>query len=137
MAVLAFEPEERAQYGLLEMEEGDRVRRVVEWKYWRDFPPEKLSALRFCNAGVYAAKRSVLLRTMALLAERPHRVEKRLGGELVSFDEYFITDLVELMAGGGMRVGATVAGLEEVSGVDDPEALRNTQLRYARRSVGA
>jgi len=132
LVVLAFDPKDRAQYGMLEME-GSRVLRIVEWKYWRSFSSRRMSCLRFCNAGVYAAEREVLLRYLDRLAQQPHRVEKERGGRLVTIEEYFLTDLVELMSSDDLRVGVVLASEEEVSGVDTPEALRLVQARYARR----
>ena len=46
MALLAFAPRDRAQYGMLEVE-GDRVLRIVEWKYWKDYPPKDQERLKF------------------------------------------------------------------------------------------
>ncbi len=132
LALLAFEPRDKARYGVLEMD-GDRVLRVVEWKYWKDFPPGRQAELRYCNAGVYAAGRRVLLRYLDLLARRPHTVEKQWGSEIRTFDEYFITDLVELASGDGRAVGVVVAPETEVAGVDTPEALQRVQLEYARK----
>jgi bifunctional N-acetylglucosamine-1-phosphate-uridyltransferase/glucosamine-1-phosphate-acetyltransferase GlmU-like protein len=130
LAVLAFEPEDKAQYGVLEVE-GERVRRIVEWKYWRSYSSDRQAALRFCNAGVYAARRQPLLHYMGVLAENPHTVQKKWGDRLVAIEEYFITDLVEMMSEDKRSVGMVTAMEEEVAGVDTPEALKQAQSRYA------
>jgi bifunctional UDP-N-acetylglucosamine pyrophosphorylase / glucosamine-1-phosphate N-acetyltransferase len=130
LVVLASNPKDRGQYGMLEME-GDRVLRIVEWKYWRDFSAERQSGLRYCNAGVYAAKRTVLLEYMAKLAAQPHHVQKQRGDQWVTVEEYFLTDLVELMGANGLPVGVVEASEQEVVGVDTPEALRRVQDHYA------
>lgn len=129
LTVLAFDPQDKAQYGLLEFSEG-RVKRIVEWKYWQSYPPDRLENLRYCNAGVYAARRPVLLEYMKRLAENPHRVQKQWGERQVTIEEYFLTDLVELMSLDGFAVGVVLADQSEVSGVDTPEALRQVQLQY-------
>ena len=133
LSVLAFEPQDRGQYGMLEMD-GDQVLRIVEWKYWKDFSPEEAARLRTCNAGVYAARRSALLDCLDALASRPHRVNKVHDGRPVVIEEYFLTDIVELMLEAGLSVGTTLAAPEEVTGVDTPEALRIVQERFAARS---
>lgn len=129
LAVLAFEPRDRAQYGMLELD-GDRVARIVEWKYWHAYASDVQAGLRFCNAGVYAVQRPVLLEYMAHLANQPHRVRKQRGDEWVTVEEYFLTDLVELMSRDQLPIGWVLADEEEVIGVDTPEALQTVQMRY-------
>jgi bifunctional UDP-N-acetylglucosamine pyrophosphorylase / glucosamine-1-phosphate N-acetyltransferase len=135
LVILAFEPRNRAQYGMLEMD-GERVLRIVEWKYWRTYAPDRQAQLRFCNAGVYAARRSVLLHYLDRLAGQPHQVKKQRGDEWVIVEEYFLTDLVELMRGDGLSVGWNLAGEEEVTGVDTPEVLQTVQMRYREMLAG-
>lgn len=132
LVVLAFAPRDRAQYGMLEMD-GHRVLGIVEWKYWREYPPERRAALRFCNAGVYAARRDALLPYLERLASRPHTVRKQRGQEWVTLQEYFLTDLVEMMNEDGLNVGMVEAPESEVTGVDTPEALEQVQGEFARR----
>jgi bifunctional N-acetylglucosamine-1-phosphate-uridyltransferase/glucosamine-1-phosphate-acetyltransferase GlmU-like protein len=129
LAILAFQPRNRAQYGMLEMD-GERVLRIVEWKYWHTYSAEEQGGLKFCNAGVYAAKRSVLIDYLDHLAGHPHHVRKQQGDGWVDIEEYFLTDLVELMAGDGLSIGWVTVPEEEVTGVDTPEALREVQKRY-------
>lgn len=129
LVILAFEPRDKAQYGMLEMD-GERVLRIVEWKYWHTYAPDEQAGLRFCNAGVYAARRSVLLEYMVHLANQPHRVQKQRGDEWVIVEEYFLTDLVELMSRDQLEIGWVLAEEEEVTGVDTPEALQTVQMRY-------
>jgi bifunctional UDP-N-acetylglucosamine pyrophosphorylase / glucosamine-1-phosphate N-acetyltransferase len=133
--ILAFEPQDRAQYGMLETD-GEKVLRIVEWKYWRTFPADRQARLRLCNAGVYAVQRSVLLNYLDDLANQPHHVRKQQGEEWVTVQEYFLTDLVELMSKDGLAVGWVVAPEEEVSGVDTPEALQAVQMYFQKRSLG-
>lgn len=136
LVVLVFSPRDRAQYGMLEMD-GERAVRIVEWKYWRAFSSEEQARLRYCNAGVYAARRNVLLSYMERMASTPHRVEKERNGSTVIIEEYFLTDLVEWMSRDGLVVGVVEAPEEEVMGVDTPESLRAAQEIYARRMGGS
>ncbi len=131
-AVLAFEPRDKAQYGLLELER-EQVTGIVEWKYWRDFPPARRNRLRYCNAGVYAAHRPLLLEFLHILQDQPHRVEKQRDGKWVTIDEYFLTDLVVLLNDAGHRITMVPTSEEEVTGVDTPAALKRVQQRYQER----
>ena len=70
-----------------------------------------------------------------LVAEHPHRVQKQLGNEWVTLDEFFLTDLVEIMSDAGYTVGFVLADEEEVMGVDTPEALEHAQKLYAQGVV--
>jgi len=135
LVVLAFEPRDRARYGMLEMD-GEKVLRIIEWKYWHTYSAERQARLRFCNAGVYAVERSVLLRYLDRLADQPHHVQKLQGKEWVSIQEYFLTDLVELMSNDGVSIGWVLAPEAEVGGVDTPEALQAVQMHYQELVVG-
>lgn len=128
--VLAFAPQDRARYGMLEMRES-QVLRIVEWKYWHEFPAEEQARLRFCNAGVYAARRPVLAKYLEPLSQKAHTVRKQRGDTWVTIEEYFLTDLVELMRADGLSIGVVEAPEDEVAGVDTPEALRSVQRRFA------
>lgn len=136
MVILAFVPRDRARYGMLEMDK-DRVVRIVEWKYWHRFPAHRRAALRYCNAGVYAVRRAVLLDYMNILATRPHRVQKQQDGKWVTIKEFFLTDLVEWMSRDGVSIGWVTAPEEEVCGVDTPDSLRFVQEQYRARGGGS
>ncbi|SMC19115.1 MobA-like NTP transferase domain-containing protein [Desulfacinum hydrothermale DSM 13146] len=137
LAVLAFDPRDPAQYGKLEVE-GDRVLRIVEWKYWHgEQDPERRARLNLCNAGVYGARRRPLLECLRELEKNPHVVEKERDGRWVQIREYFLTDLVEIMNRAGYSVGLCLADEEEVLGVDTPEALKRAQSIYAQRRASS
>jgi bifunctional N-acetylglucosamine-1-phosphate-uridyltransferase/glucosamine-1-phosphate-acetyltransferase GlmU-like protein len=135
LMVLAFESSDRGQYGMLETR-GDQVERITEWKYWRDYPEERRTCLRWCNAGVYAARRLSLCQYLERLAKHPHHVQKQRGDQWVTVEEFFLTDLVELLGSDGLGVGFALAAEEEVMGVDTPEALDRAQAIYASRRQG-
>jgi len=131
LTLLAFECKDRGQYGMIEME-GEQVTGIVEWKYWKDFPLERQSRLRYCNAGVYAAGKTTLLSYMDRMQKRPHDVRKQQNGQWITIKEYFLTDLAEMMNEDGLLVGMTPAPEEEVVGVDTLESLEAAQKLYAR-----
>jgi len=133
LGVLGFEPKDRKKYGLL-LTDGPVVRQIVEWAYWRTFPEKRLKALRICNSGIYAVRRADLLPYLDRLEKCPHVVVKERGGRPVDIQEFFITDLVTLMAEGGLETGYAVASDErEVMGIDDPESLQKAQALFSER----
>jgi len=133
LVVLGFKPSDRAQYGLLEIE-GDEVKRITEWRYWREYPLERQVGFEVFNAGIYAAKRPPLLSYMRELEKMPHLIQKERRGRMVMVEEYFITDLVELMANDGLAVGCTMTEQEqEVMGIDTVEDLTLAQRIFGRK----
>ena len=112
------------------MDEMD-VKRIIEWKYWKDYSQERQSHLQICNSGIYAASRTDLLHYLEILEKKPHTVIKERDGKMIEIEEYFITDLVELMVADGLKVGCVVAEDEnEVMGVDDLPSLIKAQEIY-------
>lgn len=132
--VLGFRPQDKRQYGALDIHD-QRVKRIIEWKYWHTFPRENQALLNIFNSGIYAARREELLRYIPRLASRPHKVIKERNGKQVDLEEFFITDLVEIMEKDRRPVGFTVArDEEEVMGVDDLDSLMRAQQAYRRRN---
>lgn len=131
MAVLGFRPRDKKKYGVLEITDG-RVNKITEWKYWIEYPKDKQYALDICNSGIYAVSRDALLRYLKILGRNPHRVIKEREGRMVEVEEYFITDLVELMNNDGLSVGYSLAEDEnEVMGIDDLQALEKAREIYS------
>jgi bifunctional UDP-N-acetylglucosamine pyrophosphorylase/glucosamine-1-phosphate N-acetyltransferase len=123
LAVLGFKPRDRAQYGMLEIEDGT-VERITEWRYWKEYPAERKNRYDVFNSGVYAAERTALIRYLKKLQQRPHRIMKERDGHMVEIEEYFITDLVELARDDGCKVGFALAEETcEVMGIDTVKDL--------------
>ena len=139
LMVLGFRPSDKKQYGVLETE-GVNVRRIIEWEYWKTYPEERQRQLQICNSGIYAARKDDLVQYLGILEKRPHTVRKERRGKLVEVEEFFITDLVELMQDDGLNVGYALAEQEnEVMGVDDLPSLLRAQEIFAleiRRNEG-
>jgi bifunctional UDP-N-acetylglucosamine pyrophosphorylase/glucosamine-1-phosphate N-acetyltransferase len=133
--VLGFIPIDRAQYGMLEIE-GGKVQRITEWKYWKDYPLEKQRRFEVFNSGIYAARRLALLKYLKRLKRRPHQVKKERDGRMMVVEEYFITDLVELMSNDGRKVGfSLVDEEEEVMGIDTLDDLVLAQALFRKRNL--
>jgi len=127
LVVLGFRPADKKEYGVLEMD-GDHVRRIIEWKYWKDYSEERQTQLEICNSGIYAARKDDLVRYLRILEKMPHTVLKERDGNTVEVKEFFITDLVELMHGDDLKVGYVMAqGEDEVMGIDDLPSLIKAQ----------
>lgn len=127
LVILGFSPAEKKQYGLLEVDR-DEVKRIVEWKYWNTYPKERQKRFPICNAGIYAARMNHLMKYLPLLEERPHIVLKERDGQRVEVEEFFITDLIELMHLEGLKTGYVMVEDEnEVMGIDDLQALKKAQ----------
>jgi bifunctional UDP-N-acetylglucosamine pyrophosphorylase/glucosamine-1-phosphate N-acetyltransferase len=127
LVILGFSSVDKKQYGLLEVD-GDEVKRIIEWQYWSNLPQKRQAQLQICNAGIYAARMKDLMKYLPILAERPHIVLKERGGRRTEVEEFFITDLIELMHQEGLKIGYAMAGDEnEVMGVDDLAALKKAQ----------
>jgi bifunctional UDP-N-acetylglucosamine pyrophosphorylase/glucosamine-1-phosphate N-acetyltransferase len=130
IVILGFCPEDKKQYGVLEIE-SDRVTKITEWKYWKDYTEEKRKSLSICNSGIYAVTKEALETYLPILESRPQIVHKEINGQMTAIEEFFITDLIEYMVADGRSVGYLVAESEiETMGVDDPAALRKAQELY-------
>jgi len=134
LVVLGFKPMNKAQYGILEIEDG-RVQRITEWRYWKEYPLDRQSQFDVLNSGIYAVRRPALLKYLKKLKQRPHKVEKERDGKMLVVEEYFITDLVELMSNDGRKVGFTLVEDEsQVMGINTLKDLALAQDIYAKRN---
>ncbi len=122
MMVLGFIPKHKRQYGVLELQQ-DKVKRIIEWKTWKDFSLEEQEKYQICNSGIYAIRKRILLQYIPLLSSKPHIVIKNRNGVPTKIKEYFLTDLVEYMNNDGLSVRYELASERELIGVDDPDSL--------------
>ncbi len=130
MVVLGFKPVDKKQYGVLEIA-SERVECITEWKYWKDYPAARQAELSICNSGIYAADVKALQRYLPILASRPQIVQKEIDGRMTPIEEFFITDLIEFMAGDGLPVGYIVSeDGTEAMGIDDRAALERAQSLF-------
>jgi bifunctional UDP-N-acetylglucosamine pyrophosphorylase/glucosamine-1-phosphate N-acetyltransferase len=135
LMVLGFKPADKKEYGVLETD-GDHIKRIIEWKYWSNYPKERQKQLEICNSGIYVARKVDLVRYLRILGKRPHTVLKERKGKAVEVEEFFITDLIELMHGDNLKIGYIVAQDEdEVMGVDDLPSLIKAQKIFKKRNL--
>ena len=112
MVVLTAEPEDTASYGRVIRNEDGTVEKIVEFK---DCTEEE-KAVREINTGIYAFNNKALFEGLKLLKNDNAQ------------QEYYITDLVEILKGLGKTVKAVKAPeWEEVQGVNDQEELKRAQ----------
>lgn len=134
IVILGFRPADKKQYGMLELQ-ADKVAKITEWKFWKDYSPEAQADLTVCNSGIYAVKKAALMNYLPILASRPQVVRKEVNGQMVDIEEFFITDLIEYMVADGKSVGYQVADNEiETMGIDDGDALKKAQALYQTMS---
>lgn len=132
IVILGFCPVDKKQYGVLEIE-GQKVQKITEWKFWKDYTPEVQAALTICNSGIYAVTKETLINYLPILASRPQIVHKEVNGRMTAIEEYFITDLIEYMVKDGKSVGYHVVDNEtETMGIDDDDALQKAQGIYLK-----
>ena len=132
MAILGFRPADKREYGVLDIRKG-RVTGIIEWKYWSEYPAHKQETLDICNSGIYASRKDEIIKYLDILKNRPHTVFKERNGKMTQVKEYFITDMVELMHGDGLRIGyVTAEDEDEVMGVDDRQSLIKAQDIFQR-----
>lgn len=135
LVILGFEPEDKKRYGILEIRE-NRVEKITEWKYWKDYPEDKKDSLKICNSGIYAVRKKDLLDYLPILESRPQIVHKERNGEMVAIQEYFITDIVEYMNNDNLSIGYVLAENEtETMGIDDPASLEKAQKIFNKMNI--
>ena len=126
LALLAMRPPEAGRYGRV-IRDGDYVERIVEWADAGE--AERAEAL--CNAGVFCARASDLLRWLRAVEPSPAK------------GEYYLTDCVAIARAEGVRVAAVEAPWEELRGVNsraelaEAEATVQGWLRRAAMDGGA
>ena len=111
LAVLAFEAADAGAYGRLVLGDDGGLDRIVEAK---DASAEEL-AITLCNSGVLAAPATLLF---ALLAEV--RADNAKG-------EYYLTDVVALARGRGLKVAAAITDEARVLGVNSQAELASAE----------
>ena len=132
MVVLGFKPRDKDQYGILEIE-NDSVKRIHEWRYWKEYSIEIQDSFEVSNSGIYAVSRSLTLEYLDKLKQKPHKVKKERNGQMIIVEEYFVTDLVELISNDGHSVGfALVEEENEFVGIDTIEDLIYAQGLFSQ-----
>jgi bifunctional UDP-N-acetylglucosamine pyrophosphorylase/glucosamine-1-phosphate N-acetyltransferase len=117
VAVLGFEPEDPAAYGRLIVDKDGHLDRIVEYKD----ASEAERAVRLVNSGVLAAPAPLLLE---LLGE--------VGNDNAN-GEYYLTDVVGLARGRGLKAVVVKAGADEVLGVNSRGDLAEAEAAFQDR----
>jgi len=117
VAVLGFEPEDPAAYGRLILDEAGDLDRIVEYKD----ASEAERAVGLVNSGVLAAPAPLLLE---LLGE--------VGNDNAN-GEYYLTDVVGLARGRGLKAVVVKAGADEVLGVNSRADLAEAEAAFQSR----
>jgi bifunctional UDP-N-acetylglucosamine pyrophosphorylase/glucosamine-1-phosphate N-acetyltransferase len=121
LAVLGFEAVKPGAYGRLVMDGPRALARIVEAK---DASPDEL-ALTACNSGVLLAP-----------AERLFGLLEAVGCANAK-GEYYLTDVVGLATGQGLRVEVAFADEADVAGVNSQAELAEAEASFQRRARAA
>ena len=123
VAVLGFEAADPHGYGRLLKARNGSIRAIREEL---DASPQE-KKIRLCNSGILSVNSNVLWK---LIPQIKNKNAKR---------EYYLTDLVELAAKAGLRVGLVTCPETEVAGVNDRVQLgaieAKLQARYRRDAM--
>ncbi|WP_412546341.1 bifunctional UDP-N-acetylglucosamine diphosphorylase/glucosamine-1-phosphate N-acetyltransferase GlmU [Maricaulis sp. MIT060901] len=117
VAVLGFEPEDPAAYGRLIEDADGNLDRIVEYKDAN----EEERAVRLVNSGVMAARADLMFELL---------------GEVTNDNangEYYLTDVVGLARGRGLRAVAVRADADEVLGVNSRVDLAEAEAAFQTR----
>ncbi len=127
VVVLGFRPDDPGAYGRLMVDDGGRLRAIVEAK---DASPEQL-AVNLCNSGV-----------MAVDGRKLFDLLDRVGNDNAK-GEYYLTDIVEIANADGLGCGVVEGGEAELIGINSradlaqAEAMLQDQLRATAMAEGA
>lgn len=109
LTVLGMEPEDPAQYGRFVTNESGDLLRIVEFRDANDEERE----ISKVNAGIYLARTQAMLKYLPMLNTNNDQ------------KEYYLTDLVEIMHGKGLKVGYSICSdPTEVAGVNSMAELK-------------
>ncbi len=117
IAVLGFEAADPGAYGRMVQGDGGALDRIVEAK---DAEPHEL-AITACNSGVLATSASLLFDLL------------RLVGNSNAKGEYYLTDIVGLARGRGLRVSAVFTDAARVLGVNSQAELAVAEAMFQAR----
>lgn len=116
VAVLGFEPDEPGAYGRLIEKDGE-LTAIVEAK---EATPEQL-AVRLCNSGVIAARSKDMFSALS-----------RVTNDNIK-GEYYLTDIIEILRGDGLKAVAVHADPQEVLGVNSRVDLAEAEQAFQNR----
>lgn len=117
VCVLGFDAAEPGGYGRLKLSDDDSLEAIVEAK---DASAEEL-AIFFCNSGVMAAPLELMFE---LIAEVDNDNAKQ---------EYYLTDLVKLARGRGLRAAAARCEEDDVLGVNSQRELAAAERVFQQK----
>ena len=116
--ILSSTSDDPTGYGRIVRDSNSRVLRIVEQ---RDASEDEL-AIREWNTGVYAIAREFLAPALERLDTNNSQAE------------YYLTDVVALLADAGHHIGTMITDPDEAHGVNDPDQLTEAEEILRRRN---
>ena len=118
VAVLGFHPADPGPYGRLVTAEDGSLTGIVEAK---DATPDE-AAIGFCNSGVMAADAETLFRLLPKVGSNNAK------------NEIYLTDVIALAVGEGLRAAAVAGEAGEVLGVNSQAELAEAEAAFQARA---
>ncbi|MDB2415192.1 bifunctional UDP-N-acetylglucosamine diphosphorylase/glucosamine-1-phosphate N-acetyltransferase GlmU [Rickettsiales bacterium] len=115
--VLGFEPEDAAEYGRLKIDKNNNLLEIIEFKDAKD----KEREIKICNSGVMAIKSAQLQQLIDKIDNNNAK------------NEYYLTDLVDLVNKNANKVAWTKGDEEEVMGINDRSQLSHAEYVFQQR----
>ena len=117
LALLAFEPDDAAQYGRVLLTPDGFLGRIVEYKDASDAE----RGVTLCNAGCYAADAQKFFHWASLLKNNNAQ------------GEYYLTDVPSLARADGVKCAVAVADEVSVTGVNSRAELAEAESKFQQR----
>ena len=118
VVVLGFTPDDPGPYGRLVLDDDGALVRNVEAK---DATPEE-AAIRLCNSGVMAADAQTLFRLLPQVGSNNAK------------NEIYLTDVIALAVGEGLKAAAVAGDAAEVLGVNSQAELAEAEAAFQTRA---
>ena len=118
VVVLGFTPDDPGPYGRLVLDDDGALVRNVEAK---DATPEE-AAIRLCNSGVMAADAQTLFRLLPQVGSNNAK------------NEIYLTDVIALAVGEGLKAAAVAGDADEVLGVNSQAELAEAEAAFQTRA---
>lgn len=118
VVVLGFRPADPGPYGRLVLDASGALIRNVEAK---DATPEE-AAIGFCNSGVMAADAETLFRLLPQVGSNNAK------------NEIYLTDVIALSVGEGLKAAAVEGAADEVLGVNSQGELSEAEAAFQARA---
>lgn len=118
LAILGFETKNPSAYGRLVLDEGGELAKIVELKDATDDEKQ----ITFCNSGVVSTSTELLFELLEQVKPNPIT------------EEYYLTDIVAIARGRGLRCHVKSCNEQETVGINSPAELSAAEALFQENS---